>query len=86
MSALITLFGTEIDRDFIKLFEGGFEVYDDLLGEHIGIGKVVNPSNLSSRSPQISGLALSGLKTSLSTLSSPFTRNSDLNSLSPLYR
>jgi hypothetical protein len=27
--------------DFAELFQGGFLVFDDFLGEHIGIGKAV---------------------------------------------
>jgi hypothetical protein len=27
--------------DFTELFEGGFEVVDDLLGKNVGIGKIV---------------------------------------------
>jgi len=32
---------TQIRRDFTELFEGGFEVVDDFLGENVGIGKIV---------------------------------------------
>ena len=43
--------------DFAELFQGGFEVFDDFLGENVGIGKVVGffeafvsePEKLSSR-------------------------------------
>jgi hypothetical protein len=28
-------------RDFAELFQGGFQVLDDLLGENLGIGKVI---------------------------------------------
>jgi len=27
--------------DFAELFEGGFAIFDDLLGENIGIGEIV---------------------------------------------
>ncbi|MBI2349924.1 MAG: hypothetical protein HYV00_00295 [Deltaproteobacteria bacterium] len=32
---------TKIHRDRAELFEGGFEVFDDFLGQDVGIGKVV---------------------------------------------
>jgi hypothetical protein len=32
---------TYVRRDFAELFEGGFEVFDDLLGEDIGVGKIL---------------------------------------------
>ena len=35
------MFLTQIHRDLTELFEGGFEVFDDFLGQHIGIGEVV---------------------------------------------
>ena len=31
----------QIRGDFAELFEGGFEIFDDLLGENIGIGEIV---------------------------------------------
>jgi hypothetical protein len=31
----------QVHRDFGKLFENGFEIFDDLLGENIGVGKLV---------------------------------------------
>jgi len=32
---------TQVRGDFAELFEGGFEVLDDFLGENVGIGKIV---------------------------------------------
>jgi hypothetical protein len=32
---------TKISRDFAELFQSRFEVFDDFLGEDVGIGKVV---------------------------------------------
>jgi len=46
-------------RDFVELFEGGFEVVDDFLGENVGIGKIAGSSRLSSLSQKISRLASS---------------------------
>jgi hypothetical protein len=37
----VHVFCAQIRRDFAELFEGGFEVFDNFLGENIGIGKVV---------------------------------------------
>jgi len=31
----------QIRGDFAELLEGGFEVFDDFLSEHVGIGKIV---------------------------------------------
>jgi len=31
-------------RDFAELFEGGFEIFHDFLGDNVGIGKVVGSS------------------------------------------
>jgi hypothetical protein len=31
----------KISRDFVELFEGGFEVVNDFLGEYVGLGKIV---------------------------------------------
>jgi len=31
----------QIRGDFAELFQGGFEVIDDFLGENVGIGKIV---------------------------------------------
>ena len=33
--------GAQVSSDFAELFEGGFEVLDDFLGEKIGIGEIV---------------------------------------------
>jgi hypothetical protein len=30
----------QVHRDFAELFEGGFEVFDDFLGEYVGIAKI----------------------------------------------
>jgi len=38
----------------VELFESGFEVFDDFLGENVGIGKIVGGSRLSSPSQKIS--------------------------------
>jgi hypothetical protein len=35
------MFSSQIHDDFAEFFEGRFEVFDDRLGENIGIGKVV---------------------------------------------
>jgi len=32
---------SQVVHDFAELFEGGFEVFDDFLGENVGIGKIV---------------------------------------------
>jgi hypothetical protein len=32
---------TQVIRDFAELFQGGFEVIDDFLGENVGIGEIV---------------------------------------------
>ena len=32
---------TYVNGDFAELFEGGFEVFDDFLGENVGIREVV---------------------------------------------
>jgi len=31
----------QVIRDFTELFEGGFEVFDDFLGENVGVGEIV---------------------------------------------
>jgi hypothetical protein len=31
---------TQVSRDFAELFEGGFEIFDDFLGEDIGIREI----------------------------------------------
>ena len=31
----------QIRGDFAELLEGGFEVFDEFLSEHVGIGKIV---------------------------------------------
>jgi hypothetical protein len=36
--------------DFAELFEGGFVVFDDFLGEYVGIGQLSDSSRLSSLS------------------------------------
>ena len=38
---LCRLVSSKVQCDFAELFEGGFEVFDDFLGENIEIGKVV---------------------------------------------
>ena len=38
----------KISRDFVELFEGGFEVVNDFLGEYVGLGKIVGLTRLSS--------------------------------------
>ena len=35
------MFCAQIRGDFTELFEGGFEVFDNFLGENIGIGEIV---------------------------------------------
>jgi len=40
LSILLSLL-PQVHRDFGKLFENGFEIFDDLLGENIGVGKLV---------------------------------------------
>jgi hypothetical protein len=37
----IHVFCAQIRGDFTELFEGGFEVFDNFLGENIGIGEIV---------------------------------------------
>ena len=34
-------FNTQVRGDFAKLFEGGFEIFNDFLGQNVGIGEVV---------------------------------------------
>ena len=34
-------YGTEVGRNFRELLDGGFEVFDDFLGENVGIRKIV---------------------------------------------
>jgi len=48
-------------RDFAELFEGGFEIFHDFLGDNVGIGKVVGSSAASSLIQKMSRLALSRL-------------------------
>jgi len=43
------------------LFEGSFEVFDDFLGEDIGVGKIIGLFEVSSLSYKMSRLALSRL-------------------------
>jgi len=31
----------QINRDFAELFQSAFEVFDDFLGENVGIGEIV---------------------------------------------
>jgi hypothetical protein len=31
----------QINRDFAELFQSGFEVFDDFLGQNVGVGQVV---------------------------------------------
>ncbi len=38
---LLRFLSTQVIGDFAELFEGGFEVVDDFLGENVGIGKIV---------------------------------------------
>jgi hypothetical protein len=40
--------------DFAQLFEGGFEVFDDFLGENVGLGKVIGLFEALSRSHKTS--------------------------------
>jgi hypothetical protein len=40
---------TQIRRDLAELFESGFEVVDDFLGENVGIGKIVGVFQASGR-------------------------------------
>ena len=35
------MFSTQISGDFAKLFEGGFEIFDDFLSDNVRIGKIV---------------------------------------------
>jgi hypothetical protein len=42
------------------LFEGGFQVFDDFMGEDIQIGKVVGVARLSSLSQEMSRLPCRG--------------------------
>jgi hypothetical protein len=42
------------------LFEGSFEIFDDFLGEHVGIGGLSDSSRLSSLSQKMSRLACRG--------------------------
>jgi hypothetical protein len=44
----IHVFSTQIRDDFTELFEGGFEVFDDFLGQNVGIGEIVGLFELSS--------------------------------------
>jgi hypothetical protein len=37
----IHVFSTQVRGDFGELSEGRFEVFDDFLGENVGIGKTV---------------------------------------------
>lgn len=50
---------TQIRRDLPKLLKGGFEAFDDLLGEDIRGGKVVGFFEVSSLSQKMSRLGLS---------------------------
>jgi hypothetical protein len=34
-------FNGQIDSDFAELFQRGFDVFDDFLGEDVGIGKIL---------------------------------------------
>ena len=54
-----------------ELFEGSFEVFDDFLGQNVGIGQVVGFFEVSSRSQKMSRLALSRLQTNLLCSSRP---------------
>jgi hypothetical protein len=51
-------------RGLVELFESDFEVFDDILGENVGIGKIVGVFQTSFRSQNISRLALSRLMSS----------------------
>ena len=38
---LCRLVSSKVQCDFAELFEGSFKIFDDFLGEHVGIGKVI---------------------------------------------
>jgi hypothetical protein len=61
------------NRDFTELFEGGFEVFDDLLGNNIGI-EIIGFFEAFVSQPGRSGLALSR-----------FTRKSTIRMMSPFF-
>jgi len=35
------LVSSKVQCDFAELFEGSFKIFDDFLGEHVGIGRVI---------------------------------------------
>ena len=55
--------------DFAELLQGGFEVFDDLLGKNIGIGKIVVSDAITANFhyPTARFLTLSKIETSSST-------------------
>jgi len=38
---LSRLVSSKVQCDFAELFEGSFKIFDDFLGEHVGIGRVI---------------------------------------------
>jgi hypothetical protein len=38
---LCRLVSSKVQCDFAELFEGSFKIFDDFLGEHVGIGRVI---------------------------------------------
>jgi hypothetical protein len=41
LKPLLRCIGFRVRGDFAGLFEGGFEIFDDLLRENVGIGEIV---------------------------------------------
>ena len=41
LDGVLLRFSTQICGDFAELFEGGFEVFDDFLGENVGIWEMI---------------------------------------------
>ena len=55
------LSGGQVCGDLLELLEGGAEVFDDLVGDPVGGGRLAESSMLSSRSQKMSRLTLSRL-------------------------
>jgi hypothetical protein len=69
------VFSTQVICDLAELFESGFEVFDDLLGENIGIGEIVGFFEAFVSEPEDveAGFVTAGLNT-LKIRTSPFLR------------
>ena len=80
---------SEICGDLAELFEGGFEVFDDFLGEHTGVGEVIRffeaiasePANIQVGFPALSSEVQKFRMSSLLSQTSAHSRMARVNTL-----